>query len=205
MRKEDGMKRLKSIGVVLSVLIISMGAINSCGGGGGNDTVSKATVSGVVLDSNGNPVFGALVTITSTPVTTNTDATGYFSAEIEIGDHTLTISVGSYTVCQHNFKVDDESPVDLGDLDPTAPYYSGGETWFKDIDRDLYSDGTNVDSETPLAGFDLAANLTSTSGDCNDNDGSINPGATESTLVPRMYATALMTTVMVLLTRTLSR
>ena len=172
------MKSLIGIGAFLFTLILSMGAISSCGGGGG-DTVTKATVSGTVLDSNGNPIVAALVTITSTPLTTNTDPVGYFSAEIEVGDHTITFSVGSYIVSQYDFTVSDESPVDLGDLEPTNPYYPGGATWYKDIDGDLYSDGISAQSEIPLDGYDLAANLTGTTDDCDDSNDQVNPGAAE--------------------------
>ncbi|MCJ7499146.1 carboxypeptidase regulatory-like domain-containing protein, partial [bacterium] len=172
------MKSLIGIGAFLFTLILSMGAISSCGGGG--DTVTKATVSGTVLDSNGNPIVAALVTITSTPLTTDTDPDGYFSAEVEVGDHTITFSVGSYIVSQYDFTVGDESPVDLGDLEPTNPYYPGGATWYKDIDGDLYSDGTSAQSEIPpLDGYDLAANLTGTTGDCDDSNDPVNPGAAE--------------------------
>ena len=165
--------RLVVVAFSLVFLIISCGSIVE------DAPVSKATVSGRALDSDGNPVAGALITITSTPVTTNTDVDGYFSAEVGVGDHTLTISVGNYTVCRFNFQVDDESPVDFGNLDPSAPYFSNGEIWYKDSDGDLYSDGTSVDSDIPPVGYDLATNLTDTSGDCNDNVASIHPGVTD--------------------------
>ena len=45
------------------------------------------------------------------------------------------------------------------------------QTWYKDIDGDLYSDGVNVQSCTqPSGGFSLAINLIATSGDCDDYD-----------------------------------
>ncbi len=52
-------------------------------------------------------------------------------------------------------------------------------TWFKDTDNDGYSDGTTLTQCDRPAGFKLAAELTTTTGDCNDGDAAINPGATE--------------------------
>jgi hypothetical protein len=107
---------------ILSMLIL----VVSCGGGGsgsnGGGTVSSATVSGTVLDSNGDPVSGALVTITSTPVTTNTDSNGDFTALVEVGDHTITVTSGNSTVYQGNFSASDTTPIDLGDLAPSIPF-----------------------------------------------------------------------------------
>lgn len=100
--------------------------IVSCGGsGGGNDGGGQAfnsTVSGTVLDSNNDPVSGAMVTITSTPVTTYTDSSGDFSAQVEVGDHTITVISGNSTVYTGNFSVSDVSPINLGDLTPTSPF-----------------------------------------------------------------------------------
>jgi hypothetical protein len=52
-------------------------------------------------------------------------------------------------------------------------------TWYKDADNDGYSDGTTLTQCTRPVGYKLASELTATSGDCNDNDASIHPGATE--------------------------
>ena len=64
------------------------------------------------------------------------------------------------------------------------PAIEGGPTqiatWYKDADGDGYSDGTTQKSETrPSSIYYKASELTSTSGDCNDNDSSIHPGAKE--------------------------
>lgn len=48
-------------------------------------------------------------------------------------------------------------------------------TWFTDVDGDHYGTGATVQNCTrPLHGF-LAAELSATTGDCNDNDASVNP------------------------------
>jgi len=54
-----------------------------------------------------------------------------------------------------------------------------GQTWYKDADNDLYSDGTNTTSCTRPTGYKLASELTATSGDCDDTNAAVNPGATE--------------------------
>ena len=53
-------------------------------------------------------------------------------------------------------------------------------TCYLDADGDLYSDGTSETGvETCSENYYEAGDLTATSGDCNDSDAAINPGATE--------------------------
>ena len=52
-------------------------------------------------------------------------------------------------------------------------------TYYKDSDQDGYSDGTEVESSTPVAGYNLSSELTSTLGDCDDTDSTIHNNATE--------------------------
>ena len=55
-----------------------------------------------------------------------------------------------------------------------------GQTWYQDADNDGYSNGvTDTSSCTRPTGYKVASELTSTSGDCNDDDESIHPGAEE--------------------------
>jgi len=55
-----------------------------------------------------------------------------------------------------------------------------GQTWYKDADNDLYSDGTtDTTSCTRPTGYKVASELTATSGDCNDIVAAVHPGATE--------------------------
>ncbi|MBI5674662.1 MAG: DUF1566 domain-containing protein [Nitrospirae bacterium] len=52
--------------------------------------------------------------------------------------------------------------------------------WYKDTDGDGYSDGTtNTESCSRPSGYKLSSELTATSGDCDDSNAAINPGATE--------------------------
>ncbi|MBI1920576.1 MAG: putative Ig domain-containing protein [Geobacter sp.] len=51
--------------------------------------------------------------------------------------------------------------------------------WFKDADADGYSDGTTITQWSRPAGYKTVSELAATSGDCNDNNASIHPGAVE--------------------------
>lgn len=63
---------------------------------------------------------------------------------------------------------------------PSERYESTATTWYKDADGDGYSDGTTQTSvERPSSDYYKESELTAISGDCNDNDDSVNPGATE--------------------------
>ncbi len=55
-----------------------------------------------------------------------------------------------------------------------------GQTWYKDADDDGYSDGTtDTSSCTRPSGYKAASELTATSGDCNDANSAVYPGAPE--------------------------
>jgi len=160
------------------ILVLTISSLLSCGGGGGSGS-NKTTVTGTVVDSRGLEVSGATVQIKDMPLSTSTDFEGFFSIEVDAGDHFLSVLKEDYLVSQKSFSVQDESLVDLGVLVPTNLYYVGGVAWYKDLDGDLFSDGISIDNETPIPGYDIAGNLSDTSGDCDDSDGSINPGAAE--------------------------
>ncbi|MEW6600507.1 MAG: DUF4082 domain-containing protein, partial [Nitrospirota bacterium] len=66
------------------------------------------------------------------------------------------------------------------DCDDSNYYAHPGQTWYKDADNDDYSDGvTDQTSCTRPAGYKSIWELSAASGDCDDNDASINPGANE--------------------------
>ncbi len=52
-------------------------------------------------------------------------------------------------------------------------------TWYKDYDNDGYSDGTTQAKCGRPAGYKLSTELSGLNGDCNENNASISPGATE--------------------------
>ena len=61
---------------------------------------------------------------------------------------------------------------------------SGGDelcpvTWYKDADGDSYSDGTTLTQVQQPLGYARTTALSATSGDCNDAEANVNPGASE--------------------------
>jgi hypothetical protein len=104
-----------------------------CGGGGGGDSGSSGVpsgstvnVSGVMLDSSGTSCPGAVVTIQSTPVVVMTDGSGHFSAEVPPGVHTINITKEGQAIYNNSFTAVIGTPVSLGILYPTTPYYLPG-------------------------------------------------------------------------------
>ena len=54
-----------------------------------------------------------------------------------------------------------------------------GQVWYADVDNDGYSNGSTLTQCLRPAGYKVPAELTATTGDCNDNAAAINPAATE--------------------------
>ncbi len=65
------------------------------------------------------------------------------------------------------------------DCDDSDALEKPGQVWYADTDNDGYSNGTTLTQCLRPAGYKAASKLTATSGDTNDNDAAINPGATE--------------------------
>ena len=66
------------------------------------------------------------------------------------------------------------------DCDDSDPNEHPDQTWYKDADGDGHSDGvTDTTSCTRPAGYKVESELTAASGDCNDDDPTIYPGAPE--------------------------
>ena len=59
------------------------------------------------------------------------------------------------------------------------PNINPATIWYKDTDNDGYSDNTTLTQCERPSGYKLASELTSTSGDCNDNNPAVNPSAQE--------------------------
>ena len=119
---------MKKLACKVGLVFLVVGCGN---GGGGQDAGGDAgtdggifhtTVTGRVLDSNHDPVPRATVLIESDPVEVTTGADGVFTAGIETGSHSLTVSRDGITFHVSSFEAPDENPVDLGDLLPTEPY-----------------------------------------------------------------------------------
>ena len=70
--------------------------------------------------------------------------------------------------------------IDNTDCNDADPNEHPNQTWYKDADNDGYSDGTtDTTSCTRPTGYKVALELTAISGDCNDSNASIKPGAIE--------------------------
>ena len=149
--------------------------ISACGGGGGGSSgggpppepATSSTISGTILDSHGNPVPNARIQISSDSPDITTDENGYFSVTLNTGDYTLTVSRKNTFITEYSFSVSDASPIELGKLIPTKPYYP----WYADNDGDGYGDtGNFLNSKTRPAGQYVIPY-----GDCDDSDANINP------------------------------
>jgi len=147
-----------SLIILLLFLFFFIPGCNGGGGGGGDDdgddNIPTVNVSGYVQDINEDSVSGAKVTITSDPVIVYSDSEGYFSVNLEVGEHNINIQIGALTVYSSTFTCNEESDYSLGDIVTTYDPESAG------IDND--GDGFSENE-----------------GDCNDSDVNIFPGATE--------------------------
>jgi hypothetical protein len=65
------------------------------------------------------------------------------------------------------------------DCNDNDPLEHPNQIWYKDIDNDGYSNGDVIVQCLRPANYKVASELTATSGDCDDNNASINPGAAE--------------------------
>jgi hypothetical protein len=64
-----------------------------------------------------------------------------------------------------------------GDCDDADPVINPNTVWYKDADGDGYSDGTTLTQCAQPTDYYLDSELIATTGDCNNNDAGINPGA----------------------------
>jgi hypothetical protein len=94
---------------------------------------------------------------------------GYVADNSDCNDNDAGIHPGATEVCGDGIDQDCNG-ADL--VCATTLYY-------KDADKDGYSDGTTQDAAVQPAGYYGSSALESISGDCNDNDAGIHPGATE--------------------------
>jgi hypothetical protein len=89
-------------------------------------------------------------------------------------------SFGNPAVSQESCTQPSGHVLDNTDCDDSDANEHPGQTWYKDADNDGYSDGvTDTSSCERPAGYKVVSELTATSGDCDDNDASVNPGMTE--------------------------
>ena len=108
-----GFMKFSSLFIAFFFLVTPFLASCGGGGGGGIDLGPKATVSGTVFDINYNPVSGAQVTFSNSPVTVYTDSNGYFYAEISAGNHNMEIKMGSAVIYSTNMIFNENSSYDF--------------------------------------------------------------------------------------------
>ncbi len=141
MRQIKGLFSMFQVGLFVCMLFI----LGGCGSGGGGGTVvpalQKIEVNGTVLDSNGNPVAGAEVTINSDPVTVTTDSKGYFSAMVEAGDHTIVIKKDSMVIYSGPIKLNEGTTLSLSGISTALynmadymPLVEGGSCAYANVD-----------------------------------------------------------------------
>jgi len=75
---------------------------------------SKMAVDGTVLDANGQPIAGAMVTAMGTPCTTQSQADGTFSLECQPAAHDLVISAEGYTTEDFSVEALERKRYDIG-------------------------------------------------------------------------------------------
>ena len=68
---------------------------------------------------------------------------------------------------------------DNTDCDDNDVALNPATVWYKDVDNDLYSNGDTYVQCVQPEGYNLASELTATSGDCDDSSDAVNPSATE--------------------------
>jgi hypothetical protein len=97
----------------------------------------------------------------------------------DCNDDDADINPGAPEKCNDDFDNDCDSEIDCEDEDCIG-IPPCNRTWYKDSDGDGYSDGTSQESPNrPDDIWYLAGELEAISGDCNDEDDSIHPGADE--------------------------
>jgi len=101
---------------------------------------------------------------------TDKDGDSYTEEQGDCDDNNAGINPGEKEICEDGID-QDCSGADLAICLTT--------TWYKDIDKDKYSDGTTKQGATRPAGYYKESELTSTFGDCKDNNAAIHMGATE--------------------------
>ena len=91
----------------------------------------------------------------------------------------MTTPLCVYAVDGSDFDADKDGDVDGEDLAGFAEYF-GKSCWYKDYDEDFYSDGTKIWAVSRPEGHYLESELTAINGDCDDNNGDVNPEAEET-------------------------
>ncbi len=95
---------------------------------------------------------------------------GYVSEPIDCNDQDFAINPGMTELC---------STTDLTDENCSGSANEGCSYWWQDADSDSYTSGNNYYDSIQDVGYVLDSSLVSMELDCNDQDATVNPGATE--------------------------
>jgi len=181
--KEREKLKFRLLSAVCCLTLLSSG----CGKDSGkktdeNATETSSTVRGTILDTRQTPISRAQISLTSAqqpPLILFSDPWGKFEAKIESGKHDIIVEIDGISIFKTSFSAATGKTVDLGVLRPAKPYYAAGAFWYKDVDGDGYSDGEKVRKKYRPEGHKTPAELKDKTGDCNDYDSKIFPGAKE--------------------------
>lgn len=113
---------------VLALLLVVALVVAGCGGGG--STPTQVTVTGTVVDVNGNPMTGATVKIGSNSFTTSPGQNGAFSLTALTGQRTLEVSKSGFQTRSVSVNVTAPGPVNVGNVTiyQDIPDYGGAYT-----------------------------------------------------------------------------
>ena len=178
---------VNAIGLIVLLFFWTIG----CSGGGGN---SGSSSGGAVSDTTSPSVPTGLTAVVRSSVqialswtasTDNVGVTGYgvyqsgslMESVISVSTRVTDLSPGTefcYTV-----KAFDAAGNESVESNEVCASTLTSSTWYRDADGDGYSDGLTQESGMQPIGYYIALDLTAASGDCNDNETSVNPGALE--------------------------
>ncbi len=95
------------------------------------------------------------------------DNDGY-NSDVDCDDNNPDVNPGAVEICDN---IDNNCN---GEIDENL-----SKTFYKDIDGDGYSDGTNYTGCALKTGYEMAENLVQVYGDCDDTNANVNPGELE--------------------------
>jgi hypothetical protein len=152
----------------LTITNLSFTGANSSEFGTQNDTCSGTTLS---------PSQSCTVDVVFSPVSTGVKSAAFNIITNKSG---VTASVSlSGTVAPVYTDADGDGYTSDVDCDDNDPLQHPNQIWYQDADGDGYSNENIVIQCQRPAFYKAASELTATSGDCNDNNPAIKPGATE--------------------------
>ena len=147
-----------------AVEICNDGIDNDCDGLTDDEDTNTSGGTAWYLD-NDNDGYG----IDSNVITACSQPAGYASVGGDCNDSDLNVYPGAVEICNDGIDNDCDGLTDDEDTNT-----SGGTTWYRDSDND----GFGLDSDTTIA-CGQPVGYVSNSGDCNDNDAAVRPGAQE--------------------------